>query len=152
MLSAMHCNTANGLAALDFTALCLVAAVRRVPLPLSVEVAGFSFSDRCYEASVSLGSPLSVGSPARASDACCHLRLIPFSVCAPGVPVPVSARSAEGQLLGQSPSVTLSLSWMLVRCLDNPLGPAVISAGSVTTLAAPVGCVLLFICLSAGRG
>ena len=44
MFSAMHCNTVNGLAALDFTALCLEAAVRRVPLPLSVEVAATCLS------------------------------------------------------------------------------------------------------------
>ena len=121
ILSAMHCNTANGLAALDLTALCLVAAVWRVPLPISVEV--------CCEASVSLGSPLPEGSPVRASDACCHLRLIPFSSCVPGVPA--SARSAGGQLLGQSPSAILLLSSMVVRCLDNPLEQAVASAGPV---------------------
>ena len=120
--SARHCKTANGLAALDFTALCLVAAVKRSPLPPSVEVAGFSFSDRCCEASVSLGSPLSVGSPARASDACCHLRLIPFRTGTPGVSVPVSALSAEGQLLGQSPSVTLSLSWIFFHEYGRRVG------------------------------
>ena len=89
--------------------------------------------------------------PARASDACCHLRLIPFSVCAPGVPVPVSARSAEGQRL-QSPSVTLSLSWMLVRCLENPLDISRLCHHSCGSGAFGRGCVLLFICLSAGRG
>ena len=63
---------------------------------------------------------------------------------------PVSACSAGGQLLGQSPSAILLLSWMLVRCLDNPLGQAVISAGSVITLAAPVpsgGCASLKPCI-----
>ena len=88
------------------------------------------------DASVSLGSPLSEGSPVRASDACCHLRLMPLTACAPGAPA--SACSAGGQLLGQPPSAILSLSWMSLRCLGRPLGQAVISAGSVITLAALV--------------
>ena len=136
ILSAMHCNTASGLTALDLTALCLVAAAFRVPLQVSVEVAGLSLSNCCCDVSVSRGSPLSEGAPVRAIDACCHLRLMPLSACAPGAPA--SACSAQGQLLGQSPSAILLLSWMLSRCLGRPLGQAVISAGSVIALAAPV--------------
>ena len=94
ILSAMHCNTASGLTALDLTALWLVAAAFRVPLQVSVEMAVLSFSNCCCDVSVSLGSPLSEGAPVRACDACCHLRLMPLSACAPGAPA--SACSAGG--------------------------------------------------------
>ena len=70
----------------------------------------------CCEASASMGSLLSAA-----------LLLEPvmlaaifasyLSALAPEVPVPASVRSAEGQLLGQSPSVTLSTSWRSARCL-----------------------------------
>ena len=64
MLSAMHCNTANGLAALDSTA-CVWWPQSGGSLYPS-QVTGFSLSNRCSEASVSLVSPPSESSPVRA--------------------------------------------------------------------------------------
>lgn len=122
MFSAMLCNTASGLEGLDLTALCLAAAAFRAPLPASTVVADLSTSVwRCCRLAT-LRSSSSVDASARASEACCHLLLMPLRACSSCATTP--AGYEEDNCLGSRPqpdqgglrdcdfaSVTLGSPW-----------------------------------------